>query len=151
MLITRATDYAVRLLAALSNSSGSRQKVADLAAATSVPKEYIVKVMVPLVRRGWAQAYRGHRGGFLIVERAQNITLLDVVELFEGPVHLNTCTGPAGCQFVSRCPAHRVWLEAEEALRSVLAKHNIADLAADSRRRGLFIQQAPCPEAGAAI
>ena len=139
MLISRATDYAVRLLAALANSGGSRLKVADLAAATSVPKNYVLKVMVPLVRRGWVQSYRGSGGGFSLVEGAENITLLDVVELFEGSVHLNRCTGPAGCEFLPRCPVHNVWLEAEAELRRVLAKYNIADLAANSRPRGLFV------------
>ena len=75
----------------------------------------------------------------MLVEGAENITLLDVVELFEGSVHLNRCTGPAGCQFLPRCPVHNVWLEAEAELRRVLAKYNIADLAANSRSRGLFV------------
>ena len=139
MLISRATDYAVRLLAALSNSGGARLKVADLAVATSVPKNYVLKVMVPLVRRGWVQSCRGSGGGFLLVEKTEKITLLDVVELFEGSVHLNRCTGPTGCQFLPRCPVHSVWLEAEAELRRVLTNYNIADLAAKGRPRGLFV------------
>ncbi len=139
MMISRATDYAVRLLATLSNSSGSRLKVADLAAATCVPKSYVLKVMVPLVRRGWVQSCRGSGGGFLLVEGAENITLLDVVEVCEGSVHLNRCTGPTGCQFLPRCPVHSVWLEAETELRRVLAKYNIADLAASGSSRELFV------------
>lgn len=114
-------------------------KTAALAAATAVPKDYVPKVITPLVRRGWVQSYRGAGGGFSLVDPGHNITLLDVVELFEGPVHLQTCTGPSGCQFSPRCPAHGVWLEAEAQLCRVLAKYNIADLAARSRARGLFI------------
>ena len=95
--------------------------------------------MIPLVRRGWVQSRRGSGGGFSLVGGAESITLLDVVELFEGPVHLNTCTGPTGCQFLPRCPVHPVWLEAEAELRRVLAKYNLAELARNSRARQLFI------------
>lgn len=139
MVITRATDYAVRILAALSNAPGKRVKTADLAAATAVPREYLSKVVSPLVRRGWVQSHRGAGGGFSVAARGQDITLLDLVELFEGPVHLQTCTGPSGCEFLPHCPAHSVWVEAEEELRRVLAKYNIAELAAESHRQGLFI------------
>ncbi len=114
-------------------------KVAELATATSVPKNYVLKVMVPLTRHGWVQSHRGSGGGFCLVGGAEAITLLDVVELFEGSVHLNRCTGPGGCQFLPRCPVHSVWMEAEAELRRVLAKYNIAELAANSRPRGLFV------------
>lgn len=139
MLITRATDYAVRILATLSNSQGRRLKVGDLAGATSVTEDYLPKVIAPLVRRGWVQSYRGAGGGYSLVHQARDISLLDVVELFEGPLHLQTCTRPSSCQFAPRCPAHRVWLEAEAELRRVLAKYNIAGLAGRSHRQGLFI------------
>lgn len=141
MVVTRATDYAVRMLAALLNSPGRRLTVADLAEATAVPKDYVPKVMAPLVRRGWVQSYRGLGGGFSLGGGAQDITLLDVVELFEGPLHLQTCTGPNGCQFIGRCPAHDVWLEAETELRRILAKYCIAELAVRSRRQDLFVSR----------
>lgn len=138
MVITRATDYAVRILTALFNSTGTRLKIGDLAALTSVPRDYVPKVLAPLVRRGWVQSHRGPGGGFSFVGGNHQIALLDVVELFEGRLHLQVCTGQSGCQFSSRCPMHEVWLEAEGELRRVLAKYNIAELAAHSRDRGLF-------------
>ncbi len=141
VVIARAADYAMRLLAALFNCGGRRLKVADLAAATAVPKNYVLKVMVPLVRRGWVQSSRGSGGGFSLVGGAESITLLDVVEAFEGPLHLNLCTGPTGCQFLSRCPMHSVWVEAEAALHRVLAKYTIAELAAKSGPQGLFLSR----------
>lgn len=139
MVITRATDYAVRILAVLSNANGKRLTLANLAAATSVPRDYVPKVLSPLVRRSWVQSYRGAGGGYSLAGAVQNITLLDVVELYEGSLHLQTCTGPRGCEFAPACPAHSVWLEAEKELCGVLAKYKIAELAARSRRQGLFI------------
>ncbi len=116
MVITRATDYAVRILAVLSSANGKRLTLADLAAATSVPRDYVAKELTPLVRRSWVQSYRGADGGFSLAGKNQNITLLDVVELYEGPLHLQTCTGSRSCEFAPACPAHSVWLEAEKEL-----------------------------------
>lgn len=145
MTITRATDDAIRLLTALANSGGSRMKVADLAAVTSVPKNYIFKVMVPLVRRGWVQSSRGFGGGFSLAAGAERVTLLDVVELLEGPLRLNQCTGAGGCEYLASCPVRDAWVEAEGELRKVLGRYDIARLAAQARERNLFIPSAKTP------
>lgn len=137
--ITRTTDYAVRILAGLYCATGERTKAADLATATGVSEKYVLKVLATLKRRGWVVSHRGTAGGYSLVSQAKEITLLQVVELFEGPVHLNACTGPNGCQFVQRCPAHNVWLEAETELRRILTKYNVAELGARSQPQGLFV------------
>ncbi len=137
--ITRATDYAVRVLAALYSARGARAKATDLARATAAPEKYVLKVLAALKRRGWVASHRGTAGGHSLISSAKDITLLQIVELFEGPIHLNACTGPNGCQFVQRCPTHNVWLEAETELRRVLAKYNLAELAARSQGERLFV------------
>lgn len=137
--ITRATDYAMRILAGLCQAGEAPATAADLAAATGVSEEYVAKVIATLKRRGWVISQRGAAGGHSLVARAKDITLLQIVELFEGPLHLNACTGANGCEFAQRCPAHTIWLEAETELRRVLAKYNLAELAARSQCEGLFI------------
>ena len=137
-MITRATDDAIRLLTTLANSGGKRMKVTDLAAITSVPKNYVFKVMVPLVRRGWVQSSRGFGGGFSLSPGAEKITLLEVLELLEGPLHLNRCTGTGGCEFLPICPVRNAWVEGEAELRKVLARYDIARLAVGCRERELF-------------
>jgi Rrf2 family protein len=139
MMITRATEDAIRLLTALANSGGKRMKVADLATVTCVPKNYIFKVLVPLVRRGWVLSTRGFGGGFALVQGAEKVTLLDVVELLEGPLRLNCCTGNGGCEFLPRCAIRSAWVEGEAELRKVLARYDIARLAAGCRDRELFV------------
>ncbi len=137
--ITRATDYATRILASLCQAGDAPVTAADLGAATGVPDEYVAKVTATLKRRGWVISQRGTAGGHSLVVQAKDITLLQIVELFEGPLHLNACTGASGCEFAQRCPAHTVWLEAETELRRLLAKCNLAELAARSQRKSLFV------------
>lgn len=137
--ISRATDYTVRILSALHASGGHRVTASALAAATSVPEDQVLKVMAPLLRRGWVRSFRGSEGGFTLVAPLDHITLLDVVELSEGPLHVQACTGVAGCEFSARCAAHLVWLEAEQALRGVLARYSMSELAARMRALNLFV------------
>lgn len=137
--ITRATDYAVRILSALQAAEAGRVTAAALAAATAVPEDQVLKAIGPLIRRGWVQSFRGAVGGFALASSLEDITLLDVVEVFEGPLHVQTCTGVAGCEFSARCAAHVIWLEAEQALRRVLAQHTMAAIAARMRALDVFV------------
>lgn len=137
--ITRAADYAVRILVALLGAPHTRVRAADLADATALTEDHVLKVIVPLVRRGWVRSHRGMGGGFSLAVSGDQISLADVIELVEGPIRLQTCVGPGGCQFVARCPVHPVWLEAETELRKLLARYDLKDLAARAHRAGLFI------------
>lgn len=134
MQITRATDYAVRVmihLAALPTGSSVRQS--ELSKATDVSGHFLSKVLQQLVRSGLIRSQRGTGGGYALAASAATVSLLDVVEAMEGPIRLNQCLeeGPS-CDRKSWCPAHQVWAEAQLAVAQVLGRASIATLAAQA-------------------
>ena len=136
MQITRAADYAVRVmvhLAALPWAVSVRGPA--LARATDVPQSFLSKVLQQLVQAGLIYSQRGAGGGFRLAVSAGKVSLLDVVEAIEGPTRLNACLEPGpSCTRKSWCAAHGVWLEAQTALERVLRGVSIAKLASQSRR-----------------
>jgi Rrf2 family protein len=135
MQITRASDYAVRVmihLAGLPLSSTVCQS--ELSQAAEVSGHFLSKILQQLVRAGLIRSQRGAGGGYALVISAASISLLDVVEAIEGPVRLNQCIeeGPS-CNRKSGCPAHQVWAQAQAAVTSVLGSASIAALAARAR------------------
>lgn len=131
MQITRATDYAVRVMIYLASlPPGSKPQQAELSKATDVSGHFLSKVLQQLVRSQFIRSQRGSGGGFALAVPASRVSLLDVVEAMEGPVRLNLCIeeGPS-CDRKSVCPAHEVWADAQAALVKVLAAASIASLA----------------------
>ena len=56
--------------------------------------------------------------------------MLDVIEAVDGPIRLNVCLNPGkSCTRKPWCPAHPVWVRAQEAMLEVLATAWIRDLA----------------------
>ena len=131
MQLTRAADYAVRVmihLAAL--PPGKRSSRAQLADTAECPEQFLSKVLQALTHAGLVLSHRGNTGGFELPQVRRTATLLEIVEAIEGPIHLNLCQDPdRGCPRQERCPAHPVWIEAQQALVDVLRKATIADLA----------------------
>lgn len=135
MQITRASDYAVRVmihLAALPQSSTVRQS--ELSRETDVSGHFLSKVLQQLVRSRLIRSQRGAGGGYSLAVPAESVSLLDVVEAIEGPLRLNQCIGEGqSCERKTWCPAHAVWAEAQAAIVTVLGAASMAGLANQAR------------------
>jgi Rrf2 family transcriptional regulator, iron-sulfur cluster assembly transcription factor len=134
MQITRATDYAVRVMVQLATlAPGEKTQLTTLAAATGVRGAFLSKILQRLVFHGLVMSYRGTGGGFCLKLGSEQATLLQIIEFMEGPTRLNVCLGEGpGCKRSVWCGAHPVWREAQYALTSVLGGVTIAQLAQET-------------------
>ena len=134
MQITRATDYSVRVLIYLATlPEGMRVPAPGIAHGIEAPESFVSKVLQQLVQRGMVTSHRGVAGGFQLAVQPEKVSLLDVVEMIEGPLQINLCLpGEATCDRKSWCGAHPIWSEAQDALKKVLASASIASMARDS-------------------
>ncbi len=152
MQLTRAADYAVRVMIHLATlPAGSRVQRNTLAEATGVPESFMSKVLQGLVRARLIASRRGIDGGFELAVAADATSLLDVIEAIEGPIQLNFCLGPGhNCERQHYCAAHFVWAEAQDAMKNVLRRANIAELSRQTvvARRALESHEAGGQQAG---
>jgi len=65
---------------------------------------------------------------------ASEITMKDVIEAIEGPIHLNVCLIAEGeCDRDRVCPVHSVWEDAQGKMMEVLSQKSFAILAKEER------------------
>jgi Rrf2 family protein len=131
MQITRASDYAVRVMMHLAGlQPGSVVHQSELSKVTEVSGHFLSKVLQQLVRARLIRSQRGSGGGYVLAVPAAGVSLLEVVEAMEGPVRLNQCLAEdTSCERKSWCPAHAVWAEAQAAIVNVLGSASMASLA----------------------
>ncbi len=135
MQLTRAADYAVRVMIHMAALPlGTRTSRTQLAIAAGCPEQFLSKVLQDLTRAGLVNSHRGNTGGFELPRSAGGVSLLEVVEAVEGPIHLNVCLAGTECDRKSWCPARTVWERAQEALTGVLRSTSIADMAKSGRQ-----------------
>ena len=115
MQITRATDYAVRVMVYLASLPPDRKApLGELAEATSVRDNFLSKILQRLVRNGLISSHRGTGGGFRLSVTPDNLTLLQVVEAIEGKIALNICLSEwQSCPLQSQCAVYPVWQKAD--------------------------------------
>jgi Rrf2 family transcriptional regulator, cysteine metabolism repressor len=119
--ITSKSPYAVRALVELHNCGGSEPvPIAELARRGEIPAQFLEQLFATLRRAGILRSQRGVKGGYVLARPADELTVLEVVELLDGPL--------------GRGGAADVFARAADAARSVLAETTIADVAEEQAR-----------------
>jgi Rrf2 family protein len=136
LTLTKQAEYALRVLVWLSADAAAegaggqeppRRKAAQIAAATAVPPVFAMRVLALLQRHGLLRARAGQQGGYTLARQPSAISLLEVVEVVEGPLHTRECVLRDGlCGEDELCLLHDAWSTAREALRSVLGQTTLA-------------------------
>ena len=127
----RRGDYAVRAMLNVARHSPDRRKARQIVAEMDLPARYTTQILGKLVNAGLLEAQAGPDGGYTLGRPADEISMLDVVELAEGPVTLDECTLRGGpCDWVASCPLHEPWAEAQTAFTDRLRRTTFFDLAA---------------------
>ena len=112
--ITTKSPYAVRALAELARMGGDDPvPIGELARRREIPVQFLEQLFAVLRRAGLLRSQRGVKGGYSFARPPADITVLEVVELLDGPLGRDS----AG-----------IFADAAEAARKVFAETTIADI-----------------------
>jgi len=134
--INRQTDYAVRVVLALAKrGEGARLSSAEIQQEMLIPKSFMGRIVAQLAREGLIDAFPGRDGGLSLPRPSSEITLKDVVDVFEGPILLSECMqvkGEDDCPFLSNCPVRTKWGRVQVAMMREMASITFEDLAKET-------------------
>ena len=121
--ITTKSPYALNALVELQQHGDTAPvPIAELARRRSIPVQFLEQLFATLRRAGILRSQRGVKGGYSFARPADEITVLEVVELLDGPLG----AGSDG-----------VFAQAAQAAREILAEATIAGVAeAEARSAG---------------
>ncbi len=105
----------------LNENESAPRTIHQIAKSQGISAAFISRLAVPLKRAGLIHALRGTTGGLRMAKSPDEITLLDITEVLDGPVSLLKClTNHSYCRKEKSCPAHEVWDEINDTLRNAL-------------------------------
>jgi Rrf2 family iron-sulfur cluster assembly transcriptional regulator len=130
MKLSTKTRYGTRILVELALKKGQGAvQVSKIASTTRIPVKYLEQLLRALKQAGLVKTVRGPKGGHILVENPEDITLGKIVRMFEGQTDLVECVSyPETCVMASECLVRRAWHEATDVLYDKLDAITIADL-----------------------
>ena len=101
----------------------------DIAERQGISAKYLWQIMNLLKTAGLVRGTRGPKGGYILLRDPASITLLDVIQVLEGPVTLVECVDdPDYCSRTGTCVAYTVWSEVSLSIREALRKVSLAEI-----------------------
>lgn len=128
MRLSLQTDYALRTLMYLASVS-NRATIAEVAEFFQIPAPNVAKVVNQLARLGYVRSVRGIGGGIELAAAPDEITVGEIVEVFEGSMHLLECVGTEEvCVIQSYCKLRNVLARAEQVQVDYLKSVKLSDV-----------------------
>jgi len=130
MKISTKGRYGLRTLMDIArHQANGPVNLQDIAERQDLSPKYLWQIVNLLKTAGLVRGTRGPKGGYLLVRDPASISLLDVIQILEGPVTLVECTDdPDFCPRANRCVAHSVWDEVSQAFRNSLQSISLEEI-----------------------
>jgi len=113
MSITTKSPYALQALAELGRCGDGPVPIGELARRRNIPVQFLEQLFATLRRAGVLRSQRGVKGGYTFARPPADITVLEVVELLDGPFGRD---------------AEGIFGEAAAAARAVMQASTLADV-----------------------
>lgn len=138
--LTRKTDYALVALAALAEHSGDGEarplSAREIAERFDLPLPLLMNVLKDLHRAKILCSRRGAGGGYILCHDPAQVTMLQIIEANEGPVHVAMCCDEddaekepcVACRALHRCPILTPMQRFDDMVRNFLAQVTLKDL-----------------------
>lgn len=133
-MLSNKCHYALRAMLELALRQGRGPvTIGEIAAAQAIPVRFLEAILRELRQAGLCDSARGKAGGYTLSRDATDVTVNEVIRLFEGPLVV-PAPGPnhnQDCGEVFKA----VWNEAEKSLDGVFGRYSFGHLAELEQRR----------------
>ena len=119
------------------HSNGRRVAAWDISTILGIPANYLGKILHALAREGILESSRGKHGGFRLAVPPEQISLLQIVSLFDSLGEKPRCLlGRMECSSEHPCAAHGRWKGVADQVTAFFNETTVSDLLTAERTRG---------------
>jgi Rrf2 family protein len=137
MRLSTRSRYGIRILIQISLDCREKECVRGriVAEKQGISEAYLEQILIPLKTAGFVRTIRGRNGGYALNREPEGISVLDVIELFEGPIELADCSKEGEeCERKPKCPMTKVWRRLADVFRQEADKVKLSDLVEEADR-----------------
>ena len=139
LTLSKKVEYGlISLLHMSSMQRGDLVTAKELSTQYNIPADLLGKVLQALAKNGTVEAIHGVKGGYRLHRAIDSITLGEVIETLEGPVHLAKCQhDPGSCDQFQNCNIRGPVFQIHEQLHNFIYNISLAAFKQPSVPAGL--------------
>jgi len=142
MRLSTKTRYGLRILLQIALDAEGRLgipiKGKSISAKQDISEIYLEQIMIPLRSAGLIKTIRGCRGGYALNRAPERISMLELLELFEGKIELVKCAGDeeGDCPRFDACPVSGIWTGLSEGIRKLAGAISLQRIVDEAKAKG---------------
>ncbi|WP_320053336.1 Rrf2 family transcriptional regulator [uncultured Acetobacteroides sp.] len=103
-MLTQKTRYAMLALTRLAKEYGKGTLgISQIAESELIPKRFLESILLDLKKNGYLASKLGKSGGYFLLKHPDEISLLEIIQLFEGSIAMLACTSEKSYQPCEHC------------------------------------------------
>jgi Rrf2 family protein len=103
-MLTQKTRYSMLAMVKLAKEFGKGPLLINqIAESEKIPKRFLESILLELKKNGYLESKLGKSGGYYLIKKPEEISLLEIVNLFEGSTALLRCTSDKYYQPCEHC------------------------------------------------
>lgn len=130
---SRKTDYGIILMKGLEATYARKNFVStsEIAEQYKISPSFLEKLADILRKNNYLEAKRGNKGGYRLIKNPKNITIEELINVFEEPAMMRCLYSKHPkkiCPLVSICPTRRAWVGINEQVQRIFRKTTLAKI-----------------------
>ena len=135
-MLTQKTRYSMLAMGRLAKEYGKGTlMINEIAESEKIPKRFLESILLELKKNGYLGSKLGKKGGYYLIKNPENISLLEIIRLFEGTIAMLACTSEKfyqpceHCKDEATCTIRSTFKDIREYTFNKLANTSVASLA----------------------
>jgi len=137
-MLSNTCKYAVRAVIYISVYASDKKKVGirEISSELDIPSPFLGKILQTLSKHKILNSTKGPNGGFTLSKAAEEIALMDIVEIIDGTDIFTTCLiRTSDCSDEEPCGLHENISIVRQQLKNSFMNQTVNDLASEFKRK----------------
>lgn len=133
MKLSTKGRYGVKAMVDLAINYGNEPvSIKSISERQHISEYYLEQLFAPLRKAKLIKSIRGAQGGYILNKSPEDITVLDIMEVLEGPIEISDCVEEENsCSNIGCCATRILWVRIKESLDEIMQSTTLKDMVDD--------------------
>ncbi|HEY0655176.1 MAG TPA: Rrf2 family transcriptional regulator [Chryseosolibacter sp.] len=134
-MLSKKCQYALHaLIYIVEHEDSDRLTIQEIADKKNIPKKFLEGILVDLKNAGIVGSKKGKFGGYYMMKRPENVTVLEIIRLIDGAVAMLPCVSLnfyescGRCEDETTCRVNKLFSAVRDETLKILSGNTLADL-----------------------
>ncbi|QRM89229.1 Rrf2 family transcriptional regulator [Lacinutrix sp. WUR7] len=134
-MLSKKTKYGIKALTFLAKQEGNTPvPIETISKSENISRKFLESILLSLRKNGFLGSKKGKSGGYYLLKKPNEIQMVDVMRILEGPIAMVPCVSLnfyekcSDCPDEASCAVHLLMIKVRDNTLDIFRNTSLADL-----------------------